>query len=121
MKGQRLFVRRAAGAAELDSLPCPAPPSVPYGIAWVGFLVGRVVAVATAVPDGDVLVLTFLGVESELQRKRVGTVMLREIERDGFPARLEVRNGILPDAFLSANGYQQRGERFARIESEVRE
>lgn len=114
-KGQQLFVRRVADPAELDALAARgAIPILPSDLAWVGFLAGEPVALATASLETGAAVIEMLVVDRSLLRKRIGTVLLREIEADLGGNRLDVRNGVVPEAFLVANGFGPSGNRFTR-------
>lgn len=115
-KGQKLFVRRVADPAELDQLAARGEiPILAADLAWVGFLAGEPVALATAsVADGEAVLLEMLVVDRSLLRKRIGTVMLRGIAGELGDTRLDVRKGVLPEAFLAANGYRLNENRFTR-------
>lgn len=115
-------MRRVADPAELDRLATRGQIPVPGAeLAWVGFLAGEPVALATASREPGGAVLEMLVVDRSLLRKRIGTVMMREIALDLGDDRLDVRNGVLPEEFLAANGYSLKENRFKRTSPEARD
>lgn len=118
MKGQRLFVREAATEEEARTtalrLNLSQPPPA-AARAWIAFLVGEPVAVAGADVEHDLARIEFLEVAERVRRKRIGTVLVREIEAS-LPSsiRLAVRKDLLPRAFLMRNGFVEEDTQFIR-------
>lgn len=117
MKGQRLFVRPASWeeiAETAAALGLPTPPAADR--TWIAFLVGDAVAIAGADVDGDSALLQFLLVAERVRGKRVGSVMLRELEADlrSSVNRLAVRKDLLSAAFLERAGFTGEAARISK-------
>jgi N-acetylglutamate synthase-like GNAT family acetyltransferase len=115
MKGQRLYVRPiesgdAAAVGEFLSrqgLPAQAPEC-----GLIGKLVGELVAVLAMEIDGDAVRIRDLVVDAELRRKRIGRVMLSEL--DALASKMDrrwlvVENPSLSREFLSRVGFVEEG------------
>lgn len=117
MKGQRLFVRTATAAEIAEAgarIGLPSPP--PAGRFWIAFLVGDPVALAGTTDEQHETNLIFLHVAEPLRRKRIGSVMILEIE-SALPAgltRLAVRKDLLPREFLVRCGFVEDASQFTR-------
>lgn len=136
MKGLRLYVRPieigdhaaiaaflAAGATAAapagvtaGSEAAPAPPVPAWGL--LGKLLGDLVAVVALELTDDALRVNDIVVARELRRKRIGRVMMNEVEQ--LAAKLEQRRIVVDDArgaqeFLRRVGFTSEGDRWLRV------
>jgi N-acetylglutamate synthase-like GNAT family acetyltransferase len=84
----------------------------------LGKLLGEIVAVAAIDLTGDALRVRDLVVARELRRKRVGRVMMREVEQ--LAMKMDRRRLIVDDAqdareFFRRVGFEEEGERWVRV------
>lgn len=121
MRGLRLFVRpidasdsEAVGTflrAELrDSDGAPA-------VGLLGKLLGDIVAVVALELTPDALRVADIYVARDLRKKRIGRVMMREVEQ--LAAKMDRRKVVVEDArdaheFFRHVGFQNEGERWVR-------
>lgn len=123
MKGQRLFVRpidrgdTAALTAFLsqygDSRQLPA-------CGLVGKLVGELVAVLTMDVTDTAIRIDDLVVAPELRRKRIGRVMMNEVQALAVKldrTRIEAPRGR-GDAFLQRVGFREEGTQWVKVVGE---
>jgi GNAT superfamily N-acetyltransferase len=126
MRGQRLFVRpiddqdhdgvRAFLERHADGARVPE-----FGL--VGKLVGELVAVMTIAVTPDAIRIDDLVVAPELRRKRIGRVMLDEL--DALAAKME-RNWLIVERardarqFFERVGFVPEGDRMVRRVGRVR-
>ena len=116
MKGLRLYVRpiEAADHADLGRLLASAEPPA-WGL--LGKLLGDVVAVVELEIAGDALRVGRIFVARELRKKRIGRVMMREVEQ--LATKLERRRIVVDDAgeaaeFFRRVGFENEGDRWVR-------
>ena len=121
MRGLRLFVRpiddadrEAIGTffelQQLGNAPVPA-----FGL--LGKLLGEIVAVATIDLTADAIRVDDLIVARDLRKKRIGRVMMREIEQ--LAAKMDRSRVVVEDArdaheFFRHVGFRHEGERWVR-------
>jgi GNAT superfamily N-acetyltransferase len=123
VKGQKLWIRKLspADSPEIDAFaashdfPSPDPGS---SCGWLARIAGQLVAVAAVEPLTErVATLRLLHVAPDLRRKRVGTLLLQQIEQelgtDGLE-RLEATVGSPLASFLLRRGFEQHGDRLVR-------
>lgn len=120
MKGQRLFVRpldagdAAAVAAFLSNHEASA--AVP-SCGLVGKLVGELVAVLAMEVTETAIRLDDLIVAKELRRKRIGRVMMNEL--DALAAKMDRVRIEAPrgrgDEFLQRVGFREEGTKWVRV------
>lgn len=133
MKGLRLYVRPiesadhaavaeflASGGAAAGS-PSSAsgawkPAAPPMGL--IGKLLGDLVAVVALELADDSLRINEILVARELRRKRIGRVMMQEVEQ--LAAKLEQRRIVVEDArgaqeFFRRVGFTSEGDRWVRV------
>lgn len=132
MRGLRLFVRPIERAddrdvrafldretedaeARLSNVACD-PATAACGL--LGKLLGDVVAVVAMEISGDAVRIHDLVVARELRRKRIGRVMMREVEQ--LALKMDRRRLIVDDArgaqeFLRRVGFIHEGERWVRV------
>ena len=119
MRGQRLFVR-AIDFTDHDAvrafLSSHGRTDIP-ACGLLGKLVGELVAVLEMQITPDAVFITDIVVKRELRRKRIGRVMLDELEQ--MAAKIERRRLVVdakPDAaeFLQRVGFQREGARWVR-------
>ncbi|HEX8172486.1 MAG TPA: GNAT family N-acetyltransferase [Thermoanaerobaculia bacterium] len=121
MRGLRLFVRpidhhddatvRAFLARNASAAGTPA-------CGLLGKLLGDVVAVASLELTGDALRVDDLVVAAELRRKRIGRVMMSEVEQLAAKldrGRVVVENARGAQEFLQKVGFDFQGERWVRV------
>ena len=116
MKGLRLYVRPIEATdqpALRDFLGTAAPPAC----GLLGKLLGDLVAVVDLEITGDTLRLRSIFVTGALRRKRIGRVMMREVEQ--LAAKLERRRIVVDDAgdaqeFFRRVGFENEGDRWVR-------
>src|SRR5437763_14855483 len=123
MKGQRLFVRPIDSG---DTAAVTAFPSQ-YGASGhapscglVGKLVGELVAVLAMEVTGDAIRVDDLVVAPELRRKRIGRVMMNEVQALAAKlerARIEVPRGR-GDEFLQRVGFREEGTQWVKAVGE---
>ena len=124
MKGLRLFVRPIE-AADRDAVgaflegherAARADSEVPaYGL--LGKLLGDIVAVVAIDLTPDALRIADIFVASELRRKRIGRVMVQEVEQ--LAAKMDRNRVVVEDArgageFFRHIGFRSEGERWVR-------
>jgi ribosomal protein S18 acetylase RimI-like enzyme len=119
MKGQRLFVR-AIESGDQDAvrsfLSTEGRTSTP-SVGLLGKLVGDLVAVLEMQITSDAVLIHDIVVKRELRRKRIGRVMLDELEQ--IAARIE-RHQLVVDGgnnaaeFLQRVGFEREGARWVR-------
>ena len=121
MRGLRLFVRpidasdsEAVGkflrGEERDSEAAPA-------VGLLGKLLGDIVAVVAIDLTPDALRVDDIYVARDLRKKRIGRVMMREVEQ--LAAKMDRRRVVVEDAqgaheFFRHVGFQSEGERWVR-------
>lgn len=108
MKGQKLFVRPLEPADQplvAQFLAVHAPAVQPPVCGVLGKLVGNLVAVAAMSITSDAITIDELVVAPELRRKRVGRVMIDEI--DQLAAKLQKTQLVVNDA-REARGFFER-------------
>jgi GNAT superfamily N-acetyltransferase len=121
MRGLRLFVRpidasdsEAVGkflrGEERDSEAVPA-------VGLLGKLLGDIVAVVAIDLTPDALRVDDIYVARDLRKKRIGRVMMREVEQ--LAAKMDRRRVVVEDArdaheFFRHVGFQNEGERWVR-------
>lgn len=116
MRGLRLFVRpieasdHPAVCAFLQTQRAPA-----YGL--LGKLLGDLVAVVTIDFTPDAVRIEEIVVARELRKKRIGRVMMREVEE--LAAKMDRRRVVVEDArgadeFFRHVGFRSEGERWVR-------
>ena len=121
MRGLRLFVRPidAADAEavgrfyELQQLPAGPIPAT----GLLGKLLGDIVAVATIGLTPDAIRIDDIIVARDLRKKRIGRVMMREIEQ--LAAKMDRSRVVVEDArdaheFFRHVGFRHEGERWVR-------
>lgn len=124
MRGLRLFVRpiddadREAVCAFLDSQNgvSRAPAS-----GLLGKLLGEIVAVVAIDLTGDALRVDDIVVARDLRKKRIGRVMMREVEQ--LAAKMDRTRVVVEDArgageFFRHVGFRNEGERWVRVVSQ---
>ena len=120
MKGQRLFVRPidAGDTTAVDaflSLHEASGASPACGL--VGKLVGELVAVLSMEVTETAIRLDDLIVAKELRRKRIGRVMMNELEALAAKmdrVRIEAPRGR-GDEFLQRVGFREEGTKWVRV------
>ena len=116
MKGQSLFIRpieTADLAAVSAFLHQHGGGSADVGSGILAKLVGDLAAVLTFRISESNLVIHQLRVREDLRRKRIGTLMLDELERTAASEGLQslsVRKGTGADAFLVKAGFVDEGD-----------
>jgi GNAT superfamily N-acetyltransferase len=121
MRGLRLFVRPIDSADhaaigrffELQQLAMTSPPA--FGL--VGKLLGDIVAVAAIDLTPDAIRIDDIFVARDLRKKRIGRVMMREIEQ--LAAKMDRSRVVVEDAreaheFFRHVGFRIEGERWVR-------
>ena len=114
---------REAGGLKAAAPPLPssaadaaaAPPVPACGL--LGKLLGDIVAVVALEITGDAVRVIDLFVAEGLRRKRIGRVMMREVEQ--LAAKFERRRIIVDDArgaqeFFRRIGFENEGDRWVR-------
>ena len=116
MKGQTLFIRPIASedqAAVSDFLRRYGGGSADTSEGILAKLVGDLAAVLTFHIGGQVLAIDLLIVREDLRRKRIGGLMLAELERmaasTGKPW-LSVSNDTGANPFLEKAGFTKEGD-----------
>lgn len=117
MKGLRLYVRPiepADHAALGHLLGEKSPPA--WGL--LGKLLGDVVAVVALEITDDAVRVGDICVARELRRKRIGRVMMREVEQ--LAAKFERRRIVVENArgaeeFFRRVGFENEGDRWVRV------
>jgi GNAT superfamily N-acetyltransferase len=131
MRGLRLFVRpiddadREAVCTFLDTQKRGGQASLPVrtgGIACppsglLGKLLGEIVAVVAIDLTDDALRVDDIVVARDLRKKRIGRVMMREVEQ--LAAKMDRTRVVVEDArgageFFRQVGFQNEGERWVR-------
>jgi ribosomal protein S18 acetylase RimI-like enzyme len=121
MRGLRLFVRpleaadQAAIGAFLERQNAPA--ALPFACGLVGKLLGDIVAVVAIDLEPDALRIDDIVVARDLRKKRIGRVMVREVE--DLAAKMDRRRVIVENAqgaeeFFRRIGFRSEGERWVR-------
>ena len=121
MKGQRLFVR-AIESADSDAvqafLRAEGKDAAVPACGLLGKLVGELVAILAMRITAEAVEIDDLVVASDLRRKRIGRVMLAELEQIAVKMdrpRLLVRNADEQSAeFLERVGFEREGPRWIR-------
>ncbi len=121
MRGLRLFVRPIDAADreavgrffELQQVPSATIPAT----GLLGKLLGDIVAVASIDLTPDALRLDDIIVARDLRKKRIGRVMMREIEQ--LAAKMDRSRVVVEDArgaheFFRHVGFRHEGERWVR-------
>ena len=121
MRGLRLFVRPIDAAdheavgkfLELQQLSNRAAPA--FGL--LGKLLGDIVAVAAIDLTPDAIRVDDIIVARDLRKKRIGRVMMREIEQ--LAAKMDRSRVVVEDArdaheFFRHVGFRNEGERWVR-------
>ena len=121
MRGLRLFVRpidaadHEAVAAFLAGQDLDARHTPAFGL--VGKLLGDIVAVAAIDLTGDAVLVNEIIVARDLRKKRIGRVMMREIEELALKMdrrRVVVENARDAHEFFRHVGFRYEGERWVR-------
>jgi GNAT superfamily N-acetyltransferase len=130
VKGQKLWIRKLspADSPEIEAFTSShdsPPPDHLSSQGWLARIAGQLVAVAAVEPLSDrVATLRLLLVAPDLRRKRVGTLLLQQIEQElgaaGFE-RLETAVGSPLASFLLRRGFEHHGDRLARSISPPRD
>jgi GNAT superfamily N-acetyltransferase len=123
MKGQRLFVRPidssdAAAVTAFLSQYGTSAPSPACGL--VGKLVGELVAVLTMEVTDNAIRVDDLVVALELRRKRIGRVMMSEVQALAVKmdrTRVEAPRGR-GDEFLQRVGFREEGTQWVKVVGE---
>ncbi len=119
MRGQRLFVRPIESADHeelLSFLRRNGGHAIPaYGL--LGKLAGELVAVLAMRVTPDAVQITDIVIATELRRKRIGRVMLDELEQ--FASKLNRRRLVVegePEVaeFLRRVGFEREGAQWVR-------
>ena len=121
MRGLRLFVRpidvadHPAVGRFLELQQAPTGPAPALGL--LGKLLGDIVAVATIGLTPDAIRVDQIIVARDLRKKRIGRVMMREIEQ--LAAKMDRRRVVVEDArdaheFFRHVGFRHEGERWVR-------
>ncbi len=119
MRGQRLFVR-AIDSADHDAvrafLSTHGRSEIP-ACGLLGKLVGELVAVLAIQITPDAVQIDDIVVKREFKRKRIGRVMLDELEQ--IAAKIERRRLVVDDSsdaaeFLERVGFQREGAKWVR-------
>lgn len=119
MRGQKLFVR-AIEAADSDALrtflSTHGRSSIPDS-GLLGKLLGELVAVVEMQITSDAVLIRDIVVKRELRRKRIGRIMLDELEQ--IAAKIERHQLVIADnidsaEFLQRVGFQREGPRWVR-------
>ena len=131
MRGQKLFIRpiesddseavqrfleKESGAQAILPPPAAGNPA-PAQLGLLGKLVGELVAVAEIRLTSDAIQIDNVIVARELRRKRIGRVMLDEIERLAEKLdrnRLIVGEPGAADEFFRRTGFEREGARWIR-------
>ena len=125
MRGLRLFVRpiddadREAVCTFLDSQNGASRGAPASGL--LGKLLGEIVAVVAIDLTGDALRVDDIVVARDLRKKRIGRVMMREVEQ--LAAKMDRTRVIVEDArgageFFRHVGFRNEGERWVRVVSQ---
>lgn len=123
MKGQKLFVRRAApddltNVANIGRDSCDDSILDRASLGFVSKLAGTVVGAAWEAPDSETehIVLRTLLVDRSVRGLNIGRTMLREIERiaSGAGARRISIEPTLPTDFLLRSGYEAIEDRYQK-------
>jgi N-acetylglutamate synthase-like GNAT family acetyltransferase len=120
MKGLRLFVRPIEGADQGDVdafLTRQAAERATPACGLLGKLLGDIVAVVALDFSGDAMRIDDIVVARDLRRKRIGKVMMREVEQ--LAKKLDRRRVVVDDArgaheFFRRVGFENQGERWVR-------
>jgi GNAT superfamily N-acetyltransferase len=117
VKGLRLYVRPIE-AADHDALRTFLGTDTPPACGLLGKLLGDLVAVVTLEITADALRVRDIFVAESLRKKRIGRVMMREVEQ--LAAKLEQRRIIVEDArdaqeFFRRVGFESEGDRWVRV------
>ena len=121
MKGLRLFVRPLDATDDhsvgkfLEREELPVTPLPPCGL--LGKLLGDIVAVVAIDLTPDALRIDDIYVARDLRKKRIGRVMLNEVEQ--LAAKMDRRRVVVEDArdaqeFFRHVGFRFEGERWVR-------
>lgn len=124
MRGQKLFIRPIESSDNEairrflteNAIAAPGEPRIRES-GLIGKLVGELVAVAELALTDDAIQIDDLLVARELRRKRIGRVMLDEIE--GIAARMDRRRLIVTgtasaEEFFRRTGFEREGARWIR-------
>jgi ribosomal protein S18 acetylase RimI-like enzyme len=122
VRGLRLFVRPIEAGDQKDVegfLERQGATSVP-ACGLLGKLLGDIVAVVSLEITDDALRVDDVVVASELRRKWIGRVMMREVEQ--LAAKMDRRRVVVEDArdaqeFFRRTGFEREGERWIRVVS----
>ena len=123
MKGQKLFVRRAAEDDSTNIAPmldhsCDSSLLSGARLAWISKLAGSMVGAAWESPDSspEHIVLRTVLVETPVRRLQIGRFMLAEIERiaaESGASRISIEPTI-PEGFLRRTGYRPVHHRYEK-------
>lgn len=123
MKGQKLFVRRAApddltNVLNIDRDSCDGSLLDGARLGFVSKLAGRVVGAAWEAPisNPEHIVLRTILVDRSVRRLNIGRTMLREIERiiaESGALRLSIEPN-LPRDFLLRSGFEALEDRYQK-------
>jgi GNAT superfamily N-acetyltransferase len=117
VKGLRLYVRPIE-ASDQPQLARFLDTNAPPACGLLGKLLGDLVAVVALEIAPDALRVRDIFVAQELRKKRIGRVMMREVEQ--LAAKLEQRRIIVDDArgaqeFFRRVGFESEGDRWVRV------
>ncbi|HKR66673.1 MAG TPA: GNAT family N-acetyltransferase [Thermoanaerobaculia bacterium] len=122
MRGLRLFVRpiEAADQQDVEAFLARQGSAFLPACGLLGKLLGDIVAVVSLEITADALRVDEVIVASELRRKWIGRVMMREVEQ--LAAKMDRRRVIVEDArdaqeFFRRTGFEREGERWIRVVS----
>jgi N-acetylglutamate synthase-like GNAT family acetyltransferase len=120
MKGQKLFVR-AIESSDSDAVSRFLTSETGIGavpaLGLIGKLVGELVAVVEMQITADAIQIDQIVVQRELRRKRIGRVMLSEVET--IAAKMErptlaVNEAGSAQEFFQRTGFEREGARWIR-------
>lgn len=121
MRGLRLFVR-PIDASDSEAVGKflrgeEREPGTAPAIGLLGKLLGDIVAVVAIDLTPDALRVDDIYVARDLRKKRIGRVMMREVEQ--LAAKMDRRRVVVEDArdaheFFRHVGFQSEGERWVR-------
>ncbi len=122
MRGLRLFVRpiEATDHSDVQAFLTRHGHATFPACGLLGKLLGTIVAVVSLEVADDALRVDDIVVASDLRRKWIGRVMLREVEQ--LAMKLDRRRVLVEDArdaqeFFRKTGFELEGERWVRVVS----